>query len=69
VIEDGRNGFLIEAGNTMQTAGRLKFLISESVRGWEELRKNARQTVRERFDFADYVSKLSDIYKETASRK
>ena len=69
VIDDGRNGFLIEAGNTIQTVGRLKFLISESVRGWDELRTNARRTVRDRFDFADYIVKLNNIYKETASHK
>ncbi|MEP7211732.1 MAG: glycosyltransferase family 4 protein [Acidobacteriota bacterium] len=69
VIDDGRNGFLIEAGNTTQTVGRLKNLISESVLGWNTLRKNARETVRERFDFADYVAKLNKIYKETAAQK
>jgi glycosyltransferase involved in cell wall biosynthesis len=69
VVDEGRNGFLIEAGNTMQTVGRLKNLISESVSGWNDLRKNARDTVRERFDFVDYVVKLNKIYKETAARK
>ena len=69
VIEDGRNGFLIEAGNTLQTVGKLKFLISESITGWANLRKHARETVVERFNFSDYVKKLQDLYKQTAAKK
>jgi glycosyltransferase involved in cell wall biosynthesis len=69
VIDDGRNGFLIDAANTEQTVVRLKLLLSESVKGWNELRKNARETVRTKFDFADYVMKLNKIYQETAAKK
>ena len=46
VIEDGRNGFIIEAGNNNQTVGKLKFLLSESAAGWNEFRESARRTVR-----------------------
>jgi len=69
VIQDGRNGFLIEAGNVSQTVSRLKFLISESVKGWDELRRNARETVREKFDFAEYIRKLNKLYEQTAGKK
>ena len=69
VIEDGRNGFLIEAGNTTQTVGRLKFLISESVAGWSELRRNARETVSEKYNFADYVERIKKLYEQTAAKK
>jgi glycosyltransferase involved in cell wall biosynthesis len=69
VIDDGRNGFLIDATNAEQTVMRLKLLLSESVKGWAELRKNARDTVRTRFDFADYLVNLNEIYKETAAKK
>jgi glycosyltransferase involved in cell wall biosynthesis len=69
VIEDGSNGFLINASDTAATVTRLKFLLSESVAGWNELRKNARATVRERYDFADYVARLRALYKEAVSNK
>lgn len=64
VIEDGRNGFLIEAGNTQQTVGKLKFLLSEGPAGLRELRENARRTVAERYSFDKYVSALDRLYKE-----
>ena len=35
---------------------------------WNELRENARKTIRERFDFADYIAKLDKIYSEVISR-
>lgn len=69
VIEDGRNGFLIDAENTTQTVGRLKFLLSEGSVGWSDLRKNARDTVREKFDFAEYIQRLNKIYEQAARRK
>jgi glycosyltransferase involved in cell wall biosynthesis len=69
VIEDGRNGFLIEAGDTTQTVGRLKFLLSESEIGWKKLRENARKTVRERFDFSEYMKKLKALYSEVVAAK
>lgn len=69
VIEDGRNGFLVDAGNTMQTVGRLKFLLSESEFGWSQLRENARRTVREKFDFKDYLKKLKELYAEVGGKK
>jgi len=64
VIEDGRNGFIVEAGNTDQTVGKLKFLLSESAAGWNEFRESARRTVRERFDFGSYLEKLDKLYTE-----
>lgn len=64
VIKDGHNGFIIDANDTAQTAGRLKVLLSESTRVWEELRKNARETVREKFSFDRYLDSLSKIYDE-----
>lgn len=68
VVEDGRNGFLIEPGNLTQIVGRIKVLLSEGETGWEEYRRNARDTVRERFDIAQYVDKLTTVYRELASK-
>jgi glycosyltransferase involved in cell wall biosynthesis len=68
VVEDGRNGFLVEPGNLTQIVGRLKFLLSEGETGWNQLRDEARRTVRERFDIADYSERLRTIYREVSGR-
>jgi len=52
-----------------QIVGKLKFLLSEGEPGWEEYRRNARETVIERFDIGGYVEKLRSIYHELASAK
>jgi glycosyltransferase involved in cell wall biosynthesis len=67
VIEDGRNGFLVDPGDLTQIVGRLKFLLSEGERGWDELRENARRTIVERYDLDSYSVKLKSIYAEVES--
>ena len=69
VVDDGHNGFLVEPGDLTQIVGKLKFLLSEGEPGWEEYRRNARETVIERFDIGGYVEKLRSIYRELASAK
>ena len=69
VIEDGRNGFMIDPGDITQVVGRIKYLLSEGETGWEEYRRNARETVRERFDIDRYVEKLNAIYREVTTAK
>ena len=69
VIEDGRNGFMIDPGDITQVVGRIKYLLSEGERGWDEYRRNARETVRQRFDIGSYVAKLNAIYRELAAAK
>ena len=69
VVDDGRNGFLVEPGDLMQIVGRIKFLLSEGESGWDEYRRNARNTIQERFDIGGYVEKLRSIYLELASAK
>lgn len=69
VVEDGRNGFLIDPGDITQIVGRLKFLLSEGETGWEEYRRNARETVRQRFDIGPYVRKLDAVYRELTTAK
>jgi glycosyltransferase involved in cell wall biosynthesis len=69
VVEDGRNGFLVAPGDITQIVGKLKFLLSEGATGWNEYRRNARETIRTRFDILDYTEKLRNLYAETASCK
>jgi glycosyltransferase involved in cell wall biosynthesis len=64
VIDDGRNGFLVEPGNLTQIVGKLKFLLSEGEPGWNDLREHARRTVQDGFDLAQYSKKLQTIYSE-----
>jgi glycosyltransferase involved in cell wall biosynthesis len=66
VIEDGRNGFLIEAGNLKQTVEKLKELLSPGA-DLNELRDNARRTVYEKFNIDRYISQLDEIYEDVAN--
>ena len=68
VIEDGRNGFMVDPGDLTQIVGRLKFLLSEGDPGWEDYRRSARETVRQRFDLVEYTKQLSTIYTEVSQR-
>jgi glycosyltransferase involved in cell wall biosynthesis len=64
VIDDGRNGFLVEPGDLTQIVGKLKFLLSEGEPGWNDLRENARRTIVDGFDFPQYSKRLQDLYAE-----
>lgn len=69
VVKDGRNGFIIEPGNLTQIAGKLKMILSESEVAWNDLRENAKKTVRQRYNFADYIAKLDKIYEEVSAKR
>ncbi len=69
VVEDARNGFLVDPGDITQIVGKLKFLLSEGETGWNEYRRNARETVRAHFDIGDYVVRLKKLYTEAAATK
>jgi glycosyltransferase involved in cell wall biosynthesis len=69
VVEDARNGFLVDPGDITQIVGKLKFLLSEGETGWNEYRRNARETVQARFDISDYVVRLKKLYTEAAVTK
>lgn len=64
VIDDGRNGFLVEPGDLTQIVGKLKFLLSEGEPGWNDLRENARRTIVDGYDLPQYSKKLQDLYAE-----
>ena len=64
VVDDGRNGFLVEPGDITQIVGKLKFLLSEGEAGWNQLRQAARQTVIQGYDLAQYSKKLETIYSD-----
>lgn len=64
VINDGENGFMVESYNAIQTAEKLRFLLSSEKNVWQNLQKNARKTVEENFSINDYIEKLEKIYRE-----
>jgi glycosyltransferase involved in cell wall biosynthesis len=63
VVREGVNGFLVEPGNTARIVEKLRSLLSDKA-DWENLRKNARATIEEKFDFKNYIEKLEAIYTE-----
>ena len=69
VVEDGRNGFLIDPGDLTQIVGKLKFLLSEGETGWNEYRRDARDTIRTSFDIDGYTRKLRDLYDQVLAQK
>ena len=58
---------LVDPGDITQIVGKLKFLLSEGETGWNEFRRNARQTIISRFDMRDYSEKLRAVYAEAVS--
>ena len=62
VVEDGRNGFLVDPGDITQIVGKLKFLLSEGETGWNQVRESARQTIVDGYDLSEYSKKLRSIY-------
>ena len=63
VIKDGENGLIVEPYNTAQVVDKLKFLLTGEA-DWENLRRNARETIEEDFAITDYVVKLENLYRE-----
>ncbi|HLM00964.1 MAG TPA: glycosyltransferase family 4 protein [Pyrinomonadaceae bacterium] len=66
VVEDGENGFLIEPRSVAQLVEKLKLLLAGEIDS-ERLRKNARATIKARFDLNDYIERLENIYAEILS--
>ena len=63
VVENGVNGFLIEPRNVAQLIEKLKLLLSGKI-DLEIFGKNARETIKAKFDLSDYIKRLENIYAE-----
>lgn len=63
VVKNDFNGFLISPQNISQLVEKLKFVLSDE-NDFENLRRNARKTVEEKFNLTDYIKKLERIYNE-----
>jgi glycosyltransferase involved in cell wall biosynthesis len=68
-VKDGQNGFLVEPGDLMQIVGKFKNLLSEGEPGWNEFRRNARETIRAHFDMDGYVEKLNEVYSKVVIQR
>ncbi|MEZ5427723.1 MAG: glycosyltransferase family 4 protein [Pyrinomonadaceae bacterium] len=68
VVEDGKNGFLTEPRDVAGIIEKLRFLLSDNDI-WEDIRKNARATICERFDLAEYLVKLEGIYRKISQHQ
>lgn len=63
VIKEGVNGFLVEPQNVPQLIEKLKILLADKI-DWKTLRRNAQDTVAEKYNLPDYIKKLEEIYAE-----
>ncbi len=63
VVRDGANGFLVAPRDVNQLTEKLRLLLSGKIDS-ETLRKNARATIRAKFNLNDYIKRLENIYVE-----
>lgn len=66
VVEAGVNGFLVEPRSVAQLTEKLKLTLSGKI-DLESMRKNARETIKAKFDLNDYIRRLENIYREVLS--
>ncbi|WP_432359032.1 N-acetyl-alpha-D-glucosaminyl L-malate synthase BshA [Sporosarcina sp. UB5] len=68
VIEDGKNGFLVELGDIENAAKKAKILFEDRIM-FDRFRENAMQTVREKFNSASIVHQYEELYYKVAGLK
>lgn len=68
VVEDGRNGFLVELGDSETAAKRITELLTDEVLH-ARMKKNALNTVQEKFSSEQIVSQYEQLYYEVAALK
>lgn len=67
LIRDGENGFLFEAENVQELAGKLEYIF-EHIETVNEAAKRARQMVSKEYSWENTAKKISDIYEEILKR-
>jgi N-acetyl-alpha-D-glucosaminyl L-malate synthase BshA len=68
VIEDGKNGFLVELGDVQSAAEKAKMLLEDPIMH-DEFRKNALRTVEDKFNSTSIVLKYEELYYRVAGSK
>ena len=66
VIEDGKNGYLVEKGNTRKLARALTAIIENPVKA-VKMGHEGFGVIKERFDFKVQMNKILKIYKDSLS--
>ncbi len=69
VIADGVNGFLIRPQDTDQLVEKLRMVLKSDEEFKQNLRRNAKETVKSRFNLRSYIERLEKIYKEDLKPK
>jgi glycosyltransferase involved in cell wall biosynthesis len=64
MIEDGRNGFLVQPFNSQQLSDRILYFL-EHPNTASEMGILARKVIKERFDWRLIVKKVLKVYEET----
>lgn len=68
VIEDGKNGFLVELGDVKSAAEKAKMLLEDPIMH-KEFRENAIRTVDDKFNSASIVLQYEELYYRVAGLK
>lgn len=61
VIESGKNGFLVEPGDSRASVGTMRLLL-DSESDLESMGRSARETIVKNFDMKNYVKRLCELY-------
>ncbi|MGM0442131.1 MAG: glycosyltransferase family 4 protein [Elusimicrobiota bacterium] len=64
IIEDGKNGFIVESGNFRQIAEKLKYLM-ENKNILEKMAKYAEKSSSEKFSVNNYITGVETVITET----
>ncbi len=64
VVVDGVNGFLIQPHNINLLVEKLKNILKADEEFKQSLRRNARETVKSKFNLNSYIQRLERIYRE-----
>ena len=67
VLEEGRNGLLIEADNPHALVDAIEMLVSSKDR-CETFARRARKRIEEAYSITSMAWRLRDIYRQTAAR-
>jgi glycosyltransferase involved in cell wall biosynthesis len=67
MIEDGKNGFLVQPFNAKQLADRILYYLEHPAAA-SEMAFLARKTIEERFDWRLIVKKVLRVYEEALSQ-
>lgn len=63
VIDDGKNGFLLDIPNEEKLVRKLSFVLT-NYNSMDKIKKNARKTILKKFTLKDFASRIDNGYKK-----